>query len=437
MDRRQFLRLVPGVAALSLPGLSSAAGATPPVVRPRLGASASSADGSVRLRLIAKRQGNYADPATYDPDIRSPKSVHIHPDGTRYYVNSLEGGKTVCYEMATHRKLAVIRHEFREGATDALWAPPSGLYPWRHYRSGRGTFWGKPVESAFTHGGRYLWVPYYRRSFDINAQDPSALAVIDTGENRIIRMMETGPLPKMIAASPDGRTVAVSHWGNNTVGLIDVASEDPAQWRHRSVATVDYELRLNFPLSRAVDRDNRSGYALRGTVFTPDSRHLLVGCMGGGGGIAVIDVASGRYLGRVLGMLGNLRHIVISGPWLYLSANRAGVVQRMPLAKFMDAALSMKGGRGYAGGWQSCSVGAGARTISLTADGRYLFAACNTVSRLVVVDTRAWRVVASIPADSFPVGLDVSADGTRALVTSQGRNSAGGNAVCIYEVSYG
>ena len=54
-----------------------------------------------------------------------------------------------------------------------------------------------------------------------------------------------------------------------------------------------------------------------------------------------------------------------------------------------------------------------------------------------MVDTRAWRGVASIPADSFPVGLDVSADGTRALVTSQGRNSAGGNAVCIYEVSYG
>lgn len=49
---------------------------------------------------------------------------------------------------------------------------------------------------AFSHRGRYLWVPYYRRSFDINAQDPSAVAVIDTRTDSIVRMFETGPLPK-------------------------------------------------------------------------------------------------------------------------------------------------------------------------------------------------------------------------------------------------
>ena len=103
-----------------------------------------------------------------------------------------------------------------------------------HYRRGRGTFFGKPVESAFTHGGRYLWVPYYRRSFDINAQDPSAVAVIDTASNRIVRMMETGPLPKMIRCSNDGRTMAISHWGDNTVGLADISSDDPGQWHHRT-----------------------------------------------------------------------------------------------------------------------------------------------------------------------------------------------------------
>ena len=44
---------------------------------------------------------------------------------------------------------------------------------------------------------------------------------------------------------------------------------------------------LNYSLTAKVDRDNGSGYMLRGTVYTPDDRYLLVGCMGGAGGIGV------------------------------------------------------------------------------------------------------------------------------------------------------
>lgn len=52
------------------------------------------------------------------------------------------------------------------------------------------------------------------------------LAVIVTRTDEIIRLFETGPLPKMITTSPDGSRIAVTHWGNNTVGVLDISSDD-------------------------------------------------------------------------------------------------------------------------------------------------------------------------------------------------------------------
>ena len=197
-----------------------------------IGTTVKADDGSLTITSVDKRQ-NFAGGPTHEPDINSPKSVNIHPNGKKYYVNSLEGCCTVVFEMGTNKKLKTIRHHF-DGSEKELWSTPSSLYPFTHYTHDLNRFDGKPVEGCFTHGGRYFWVPYYRRSYDINAQDPSALAVIDTQTDDIILLMETGPLPKMIAASHDGKYVAVTHWGNNTVALIDISSDDPTQWHHGS-----------------------------------------------------------------------------------------------------------------------------------------------------------------------------------------------------------
>ncbi len=405
------------------------------MVHPSIGSKATSTDGKIKITLIGKRQNYYGgSEETRDDAIYSPKSVNVHPNGKKYYVNSLEGGTTVVFEMGSNKRLKVIKHRFTP-EHEHLWSTPSPLYPFTHYEKSN-TFMGKPVESTFSHGGKYLWVPYYRRSYDINAQDPSAVAIIDTESDEIVRMMETGPLPKMVASSHNGKYIAISHWGNNTVGIIDIASENPEEWKHKDCLVVDYVLPLNYSTEEAVDRDNGSGYALRGTVFSPDDRYLLIGCMGGGGGIAVIDMQSGKYLGRILGMLPNVRHLIIVGEYLYLSINRSGIVQRTPLKDFLDAAKNLQGKTVQYSKWENCKVGTGARTIEATANGRYIFAACNTVSKLCIVDTKTMKLVAEIEADSYPVGLDVSEDGRYVFLTSQGRSKRGGNAVDIYEVEY-
>lgn len=434
MNRIFLTLLLPVVALLS--GVVTARGArrdSLPVVHPPAGTSVIFGD-SVEVRLAGKLR-NYLSTEKYehDPDIYSPKSINIHPSGKKFYVNSLEGARTVVYTLPDLRKKTVIRHKFTE-ADSALWTPPSGLFKFRHYSERTGTFTGKPVESAFSHGGRYLWVPYYRRSFDLNAQDPSAVAIIDTETDRIVRMMEAGVLPKMIARSPDGALMAVTHWGDNTVGLIDISSDRPADWKYVANIAVGRQLFHDFSLTEPVDRDSNTGEALRGTVFTPDGRYLLIGCMGGGG-IAVIDAAARRYLGKLLGTRPNLRHLTIRNGWLYASINASGHVERVPLATVMRAVGGMDGsGNVTLKGVESCKVGGGARTLELSPRGDYIFVACNTDNSLCVVDS-TMKLVAKIPADSYPVGLDISPDGKWIMTTSQGRKGFGGNCVDIFSVT--
>ena len=413
-------------------------GVVPPEVHPKRMVNRLETD-SLTVVLIDKKQGySVEETATLDADVLSPKSINIHPDGSKYYVNSLEGMRTVAYDFATGRKLAVIHHSF-DSTQLALWADDSGLFPCDYPYKEPKTFSGKPVESTFSHQGRYLWVPYYRRSYDLNAQDPSAVAVIDTQCDTIVRMFETGPLPKMIATSPDGTRLAITHWGNNTVGLLDISGDDITAWHYIDCYTVDYKLKLNYSRTKSVNRDVGSGYCLRGTTFTPDGRYLLVGCMGGGGGIAVIDLEKEQYLGRMMGMMPNLRHLVFKNGSLYLSINNKGYVQRVSEERVyaaIDTLASAKGKVVSIPEWESCKIPAGARTIVLSPDGRYVFAACNYSSKIAVVDTRTMKLLGTLDADSYPVGLDISDDGRYLFSTSQARDSKGGNAVDIFQVTY-
>lgn len=406
-----------------------------PLVHPAVGVSLTlPGDTAVTLTIVTKRQQYVGgDRDTRDEHIISPKSVIINPSQTKFYVNSLEGGYTVAYSLPGFEKLSVISHRIT-AADSTKWASPSGLYTFRHYTKNLNVFTGRPVEATFTHGGRYLWVPYYRRSFDINAQDPSAVAIINTDTDSIIRIMEAGVLPKMITTSPDGRTVAIAHWGDNTVGLIDVSSPDPTQWHHTALIAVDRQLFHDYSLTESVNRDSNSGNALRGMVFTPDSRYLFVSCMGGMGGIAVIDMARHRYVGKIFGMMPNIRHMSIHDGRLYLSINIAGYVQMKPLADVVAAIDSIRDARVTVDGWRSCRVDPGARTLEVSPDGRYIFVACNFGSSICVVDS-AMTLAGRIAADSFPVGLTMSADGQWLISTSQGRDRRGGNCVDIYRIT--
>lgn len=411
-------------------------------LRVPIGTRSEPADAPVRLELVSRFQNYKAKVGHpndhYDQHIASPKSAHFSKDGSKVYINSLEGFRTVVYDPRNDKKITTIRHQFR--ADDAaLFHGESTVFGYKYFRrSPLGNvnyFSGKPVESALSHGGKYLWVPYYRRDFDKLATSPSAVAIIDTSSDEIVRVMPTGPIPKYVAASPDGHWLSVTHWGDNTVALIDTSSGDPATFKYTNHLVV--ERKLGIKGLSGVDRDRVCGFCLRGTVFTPDSKTLLVARMGGGG-IAGFDLTTRKYMGTVLGMKPTPRHLVISpdGKNLYLSSNVSGYVSGIELDRLVEALKEAHGKRVPLDGWKETYVGPGARTVEVTADGRYLFAAVNVAAEVVVVDTETFEVVSKTRTDSYPVGLDISPDGHQVWVTSQGRKGQGGNSVTIFDVTY-
>jgi DNA-binding beta-propeller fold protein YncE len=402
----------------------------------------SKGNGPLQLELVARFQNYNARPSkpadVFDNQIYSPKSAHYSADGTKVYVNSLEGYTTRVFDPVALKPIGLIEHHFDESSAP-LFQGETTVFGYTYARKSPSgdpnQFKGKPVESTLSNDGRYLWVPYYRRDYDYGATSPGAVSIIDTKTDQIVRVMPTGPIPKYVVASPDGKWMAVTHWGDNTLGLIDISSDDAKTFKYRSERLVVDKVLSQAGLA-SKNRDAACGSCLRGTAFTPDSKTLLVARMGDGG-IAGFDVASGKYLGTLTGEKPTPRHLVISedGKWLFFSSNRSGTVTKVELSKVVSALRGADGGRVALEEWPNVWVGGGARTIEISPDGKWLFAASNAKSELIAVDAEKLEVVARVRTDRYTVGLAISPDGKQVITTSQGIDRRGGNSVCVYSVT--
>ena len=52
------------------------------------------------------------DKIVYEPAINSPKSVKYTKDGSKFYIQSLEGCATIVYDAKTLKKIREIKHVF-------------------------------------------------------------------------------------------------------------------------------------------------------------------------------------------------------------------------------------------------------------------------------------------------------------------------------------
>jgi len=406
----------------------------------------STGSAEVTLKLVTRLQSYnaYTKEANdiYDTSINSPKSVLFlekmvnHVLIKKLYVNNLEGGTTTVYDANNgFEKIAEIKHVFSEKDAALFKETDFPGYAFVAHKARPNVFTGKPVEMCLSNHNKYLWIPYYRRNYDKLATEPSAIAIVDVDKDKIVRVMPTAPLPKMVACSPDDKYIAITNWGDNTVHLVDISSGDPAKFKYVAHFVVDYRMNLNFADSAKIDRDQDCGLCLRGTVFTPDSNYLFVGRMGGGG-IAIFDTRNKKMLGTIYGTKENVRHLVINGDYLYLSSNKDGYVEK---AKWKDVLSFFLAGQSQKNlrytKWQTAFTGLGARTITVTNDGKYLFANANLESKISIVRTKDMVTIGAINADPYPVGMVLDQSNKYLVVTAQGRNDKGGNSVMIYQVT--
>lgn len=420
----------------------------------KLGTRSTPADSPLSLLFLARRQSYNRQPESpldiFDADIQSPKSVHFSPDGKKVYVNSLEGARTAIFDSLGTEKLGLIRHKFTEEHSALFLEGEKAPWGYGFAKTVKkpNEFLGKPVEIEHSHKGRFLWVPYYRRSYDENGAMPSALAVVDTSADKIVRVLAVGPISKYVKRSAKGRWLAISHWGDNTVGLLDIRGNDPAAFKHEALLTVERKVPAK---EMKGDRDKNCGFCVRGLAFTEDDRYLFVTRMKGGGLAAFKMDHSGKgkhaYLGTVFGLVPGPRDLEINEKGeLFVTCNSSGQVLRVPWKKVIEKLEALPADTEYARrslrvtpaevGGQKVYVGVGARSLRLSKDGKVVFVTVNQTSELVGVDTAAMRIAARVPVDSYPVGLELSPDGSQVWVTSQGRSAKGGNSVGVFQARY-
>jgi YVTN family beta-propeller protein len=242
-----------------------------------------------------------------------------------------------------------------------------------------GTSRGAPVEAAFTHDGRHLYVSNYAmygKRFGpegrdtcnpTSAPDTSFLYRIDTTTMKIDEVIPVGAVPKYVAVTPDDSRVLVTNWCSWTMSVVD---------------TKKASLAATIPIGGAYPR---------GIAISPDSRTAFVAVMGSRR-IARVDLATRKV--STLARTGNgPRHIVISpdGRYLYVTNNASGTVSKIKAA---DGTVL-----------KTVTTGREPRSMAISSDGLAVYVVnyeSSTVSKLRTSDLKE---ISRTPTDKHPIGI--------------------------------
>lgn len=331
----------------------------------------------------------HAAPGVVIPTGASPKSVTISPDGRLAYVMNLEACSVSVFDVATHKLVRTIAF------------PQTPATGW-DYKLDRPipSVAEKPVDAAFTDGGRLLWVSLHNASavfvFAVEGRgfDPKSCAnrcvkaTVREADGRTwarsMLRIPTGRTPKVIKVSPDGRQVAISNWHGHSVTIVDAKGFRPL--RTLKVPSIP-----------------------RGLAFSKDGRRLYVAIMGGTQ-VEVFDTTTYKRTAVIANVGAAPRELILDreGRYLYASCNSGCVVTRIDTRTLKPVAR--------------VSVGSEPRTIAFSPDEKTIYACCYGAHRLYVIDVSRLRVTGSLPTGENPVGIAVTPDGD-IWVTNQSADS--------------
>jgi YVTN family beta-propeller protein len=210
----------------------------------------------------------------------------------------------------------------------------------------------------------------------------NAIAVLDTGTNRLQGTIPVPQGPHGIVMTPDGRKVYVSSDGTSTVSVIDTQTDK-------------------------IVRSIEVGSNPHGLAITPDGRQVLVGAFG-------------------------------TNQVLLIDTSTEQIVQRLPVPMPHNIALSPDGQMAYIGSQQQgatavvildlmrgTQVGTiplekTPRGLTLSPDAQQLYVTVAGVDAVQVVDLTRQRVVGQIPVGASPHHVMMLPNGSAGLVVSQG-----------------
>jgi YVTN family beta-propeller protein len=333
----------PPTAAVTAPSTAPTAPETPATAGPR--------SDRRRLHLRTTLGGNI-----------SPKSVAASGTGLVLAPNMMYRHSVTVYDAR--------RVRLRKTISDAvdLTRLGHGGHP--------GTVRGAPVEAAFSPDGRDAYVSNYSmygagfgpEGSDVcspsSGYDRSFVYRIDLRRLAVDRAYRVGAVPKVVAATRDGRHVLVSNWCSYDLSVVSTGS------------------------GREVRRVPIGPYP-RGIALSPTKRVAYVARMGGN---AVVRVDLRTWRTRDLAVGAGPRAIVMgpAGRYLFATLNAEGRVARLDLRT---------------GAVTKVSTGTAPRSMTIAPDGRSLYVVNYESGTVSKVRTSDMRVLQTAAACYHPIGI--------------------------------
>src|SRR4030095_16955738 len=186
----------------------------------------------------------------------------------------------------------------------------------------------------------------------------NAVAVLDTGSNRVLRTIPIPTGPHGLVITPDGRTVYVSSDGASTVSVIDTATDK-------------------------VKHSIEVGKMPHGLALTPDGRQLLVAVFGTSK-VAFVDTASNQVVGQV--PVPSPHNIAISpdGQTAYVAAQKQGETALV----ILDVHKKMQVG--------AVPLDKAPRALTFSPDGKALYFTQAGLDAVQVLNTASHKLVGQV-----------------------------------------
>jgi YVTN family beta-propeller protein len=217
----------------------------------------------------------------------------------------------------------------------------------------------------------------------LNKSDASA-SLIDLASGKEAARIPVGDGPHEAAASPDGRIVVVTNYGQKTPGdslsVIDVAQA-------KVLRTIVLE-----------------GYQRPHGLQFLDPRRVIVTAEAQAS-VLIVDVVDGR-IEQAIVTGQRVSHMVTASP----DGGRAFVAN---IGSGTVSVLDLRAGAAVT----HIPTGQGAEGVDISPDGREVWVSNRGADTLTVIDARSLQPLATLPAAGFPIRVRFDPSGSRAFVT--------------------
>jgi len=244
------------------------------------------------------------------------------------------------------------------------------------------------------------------RKVYVSSDGASTVSVIDTQTDKIVRSIEVGPNPHGLAIAPDGRQVLVGAFGTNQVLLIDTGTDQivkrlPVPMPHNSVLSPDGHMAYVGSQQQGATaivildlvQDTQVGTVPldktpRGLTLSPDAKQLYV-TVAGVDAVQVVDLASQRVVGQIP-VDASPHHVVT------LPNGSAGLVisQGPGTLEFFDPMRHMVS--------HTVRVGTNPHWLAVSTDGRIAYVTNEGSQDVSVVDVASSTVTATVQVGNAP-----------------------------------